>query len=51
MVWVVVHTKIPVIEVFEDKEKAMDLVKWLHKMEEQKDKNVTYTIYVERGIK
>jgi hypothetical protein len=50
MVWVVVNTKIPVIQVFEHKAKAFELVNVLLKIDKEKYGNATYTIFVEREI-
>jgi hypothetical protein len=50
MVWVVVNTKIPVVQVFEHKDKAFELVEKLHMIEKEKWGNATYTLFVEREI-
>jgi len=50
MVWVVVNTKIPVVQLFEHKDKAFELVEQLRKIEQDKFGNATYTLFVEREI-
>ncbi len=50
-VWVVVNTKIPLVQVFEKKSKAFELVNQLRKIEEEKWGNVTYTLFVERNVR
>lgn len=49
LVWIVVNCKIPLIEIFYNKEQALALVSILQEYERKHYKrNVTHTIYVER---
>jgi hypothetical protein len=50
LVWVVVNTKIPVIQVFEHQKKAKELFEKLLLIDKEKWGNATYTIFVERSI-
>ena len=50
IVWVVVHTKIPVVQVFEHQPKALELAETLRLIDKHKFGNKTYTLLVERFV-
>jgi len=50
MVWVVVNTKIPVVQVFEHEDKARQLFQKLIDIDREKYGNAGYTLFVERTV-